>query len=64
MKKKTERYTNHHIQNELLKLMSVNVLRAIARNLQTTDFITIMMDECTDIANQEQVQYYPFLFAY
>ena len=35
--------------------MSVNILRQIARNLQTTEFLTIMMDECTDISNEEQV---------
>ena len=40
----------HDNQNELLKLMSMGILRRIASNLQATEFFTIMMDECTDIA--------------
>ena len=48
---------SHDNHNELLKLMAVNVLRQIASNLQATEFITIMVDQCTDIANKEQVIY-------
>ena len=51
---------SHETQNELLKLMSVSVLRKIASDLQATEFFSIMMDECTDIANREQVW---FIFA-
>ena len=45
----------HDNQNEFIKLMAVNVLRRIASKLQATEFITVMMDECTDVANKEQV---------
>ncbi len=46
---------SHETQNELLKLMSVNILRKISSNLKSTEFCTIMMDECTDVGNREQV---------
>ncbi len=36
--------------------MAVNILRSIAKNLQETEFITVMIDECTDITNKEQVK--------
>ncbi len=55
LKKDRERYMSHDNQNEFLKLMAVNILRQIASKLQSTDFITIMIDECTDVANKEQV---------
>ena len=35
--------------------MAMHVLRKIASDLQATEFYTIMMDECTDAANLEQV---------
>ena len=55
LKKKSERYNNWETQNEVLKIMAMNVLRKIAGDLQATEFFAIMMDECTDAANQEQV---------
>jgi len=39
----------------MLKIMSQHVLRKIASNLQSTEFVTVMMDECTDSMNHEQV---------
>lgn len=48
---------SHEIQNELLKIMSLSVLRKIASEIQTSEFFTIMIDECTDVANKEQVSY-------
>ena len=35
--------------------MAMAVLRKIAGDLQSTEFISIMTDECTDVANHEQV---------
>ena len=46
---------SHESQNEMLKIMAMNVLRKIASDLQTADFYSIMMDECTAISNKEQV---------
>lgn len=39
----------------MLKLMSLNTLRKIVCDLQATEFVTIMLDECADISNKEQV---------
>jgi len=36
-------------------VMSLSILREVARNLQNTLFYTIMVDEATDCSNQEQV---------
>ena len=55
MKKKKEKYTSHEVQNEILKLMALRVLREISTNLHSTEFYTVMIDECTDISNKEQV---------
>ena len=55
LQKKSGKYTSHDIQNEMLKLMALSILRKIAVNLRTTEFYTIMVDECTDISNHEQV---------
>ena len=52
LKRKCNKYTSHDIQNELLKL---HILRDIACDLQDSPFLTIMIDETTDISNLEQV---------
>ena len=46
-----DNYTYHDIQNELLKILSHYVLRGIAEQL----FLTVVIDETTDVTNQEQV---------
>ena len=55
LKKKTNKYTSPEIQNEILKLMALQVLREVAANLHSTTFYTIMVDETTDVSNDEQV---------
>ena len=47
----------HESQNEMLKIMAMNVLRKVASDLQAANFYSIMMDECKDISNKEQVIY-------
>ena len=54
MKKKSSKYTSHDIQNEILQVMALRVLRQIASNVQATNF-TIMIDETTDTSTTEQV---------
>ena len=51
----TDKYTSHNIQNELLKIMAQHVLRSIAGQIQDSRFVTVMIDETTDVCNQEQV---------
>lgn len=54
LQKKTNKYTSADIQNELLKVMSLRILREISAKLQAKPF-TIMVDETTDASTQEQV---------
>jgi len=54
MKRKVNRYTSHDIQNEVLKVMATNILRTVSKCLQESPFIALMLDETTDIGNDEQ----------
>ena len=55
LQKKTDRYTAPDMQNKVLKVMALQVLRKIATSLQNAPFLSVMVDETTDVANQEQV---------
>ncbi len=55
LKKKTDKYTAPDMQNEVLKVMSQIVSREITAELQSVPFLTIMVDETTDVSNKEQV---------
>ena len=55
LQKKCNRYTSHEIQNEILRVMGLHVLRSIADQIQSSPFITVMIDETNDVTNQEQV---------
>ena len=55
LQRKTDKYISHDIQNELLKVMALSILREIAANLSKSSFFSIMADECTDSSNKEQL---------
>ena len=55
LKKKTDKYVSHDIQNELLRVMAHSVLRDICSCIYQSTFYTIMCDECTDASNKEQL---------
>ena len=55
LEKRTDKYTSPDIQNEILKLMSHSILRDIVKQIQQADFFTIMVDECVDGSNKEQL---------
>ncbi len=55
LQKKSNKYTSHDIQNSLIKIMALSVLRKITEKLHNSPFLTIMIDETTDINNREQV---------
>ena len=55
LKKKTNKYTSGEMQNEMLQVMALKILRDIASSLQSTPFYGIMADETPDISNREQV---------
>ena len=53
--KKTNKYTSSQMQNEVLKVMALDVLRDVAASLHSCPFYTIMANETTDSSNREQV---------
>ena len=53
--KKANKYTSSEVQNEILQVMSKNLMRKLLDSIRNTDFYTIMIDETTDISNKEQV---------
>ena len=55
MVKSNEKYTSPEIQNEILQIITLGMLRNIAKKLQAAKFFTIMTDESADISNKEQL---------
>ena len=55
IKQKTNKYTSAEMQNEMIKVMALRVLREIATSIRSAAFFTVMVDETTDISNVEQV---------
>ena len=53
LQKKGNFYTSPDIQNEIIKIMGLQVLREIASDLLSSPFLTIMVDETTDASNRE-----------
>ena len=54
MKKKTNKYTSHDIQNKCLQIMALQILREVNQSICHSLCFSIMADECTDVANKEQ----------
>ena len=54
LRRKSNKYTGHDMQNEMLQVMALHILRKIALSIQSTKF-TIMVDETTDVSTNEQV---------
>ena len=55
LEKKGDRYLSPDIQNEVIQLMSLSILRSIASSVQGAYFFSVMADECVDISNHEQL---------
>ena len=55
LQKKGDKYLSPDIQNELIQLMSLSILRSIASSVQGAYFFTLMADECVDVSNKEQL---------
>ena len=53
--KRTDKYTSADIQNEILKLMALQILHVVVSSIRSAPFVTFMMDETTDAFNSEQV---------
>ena len=52
---KTDKYVHSTIQNEMMKLMALRILRDVARNIRDPDFYSMMCDEATDVGNVSQL---------
>ena len=55
LQSKASKCTSHEVQNSFLKMMALDVLRNVTEKLQKSPYLTIMIDETTDVTNQEQV---------
>eukprot|EP00105_Crassostrea_gigas_P017526 XP_011435339.1 PREDICTED: zinc finger MYM-type protein 1-like [Crassostrea gigas] len=55
LEKKKEKYTSTDIQNEMLQVMALKILRDVAAHIRKDGFFSIMVDETTDQSNREQV---------
>ena len=55
LQKKQLKYTSHEVQNELLAIMSTQIIRDIAKQILSAKFFTVIIDEATDLSNTEQV---------
>ena len=51
----SDKYTCHQVQNEIIKLMALTVLRKLATDFRTSVYFSLMADEVTDSSNREQV---------
>ena len=55
IEKKTNKYVAHDMQDEMIKTMAISVLTELGKDILSSDFFTIMCDECTDSSNREQL---------
>lgn len=53
MERKQNKYTSPEIQNEILKIIALHILRDVASRFD--GFFTIICDECTDTSNREKL---------
>ena len=52
---KTNKYVHSTIQDSMMKVMALKILREIAANIRDSDFYAMMCDEATDVANTSQL---------
>ena len=55
LEKKKDKYTSPQIQNQLIKIMALRILRSVVSAIKVVPFFTIMADETTDCTNKEQL---------
>ena len=55
LQRKENVYTSPAIQNEIIKVMGLQVLQDVCADLQSSPFLTVTADETTDSSNREQV---------
>ena len=52
--RKTNKYTSPEIQNEIIQIMALNILRKISANIRNSSYFAIVADEATYASNKEQ----------
>ena len=57
LNRKTCRYTSPKAQNELLKIMALDILRSVVEKIKASHFYSIMADETADVSNIEQLSF-------
>ena len=55
MRRKTNRYTDHHMQDELIKLLAHSHLRRIAVDIKAAGYFALEADEVTDSSNKNKL---------
>ena len=55
--KKTNKFTSPKMQNEMIEVMALQILRDIAKNIQSAEIYSILADETADISNVEQLTF-------
>ena len=55
MDKKSNKFLSPKIQNEMLQIMALQILRDIAKNIQSDEIYSILVDETADTSNKEQM---------
>ncbi|XP_062585373.1 zinc finger MYM-type protein 1-like [Saccostrea cucullata] len=55
LERKQDKFTSADIQNEMLQVMALKILRDVASNIRENGYFSIMVDETTDQSNREQV---------
>jgi len=55
MQRRTHKYTDHHIQNELLQILALGHLRKIASSIRESGYFALEADEVIDVSNKEQL---------
>ena len=48
-------HTSHDNQNEMLQIMARHVLMRVLKEISTSPFLSLMVDETTDVSNKEQL---------
>ena len=54
LERKEDKYTSHHIQNEIISIMANNVIRNLVADIHGGCF-ALIADDCTDTSNREHV---------
>ena len=55
LKRKGDTYTSPEIQNEILEIMALKILRRIRSNIKHAKIYSVMADETADVSNTEQL---------